>query len=122
LIYETVCAILQRSIINNKRLITNFILCEEVKMKRKYYAPSVILASGTMGFFGEGYPYHKLIYPFMWIVKHSSMFVAKIVTVDGAVGNMLPKDDSSPQLFGLLVLFCSWTTVLLTIPIAKMLF
>ena len=67
-------------------------------MKEKnLHVPSVILASGTMGFFGEGYPYHKLIWPFAWIAKHSAMFVAKTVTVDPIVGNMPLKDDSSPK-------------------------
>ncbi len=57
-----------------------------------------ILASGTMGFFGEGYPYHRFIQPFAWIAKKSAMFVAKTVTVDEVVGNMPLKDDSSPAL------------------------
>ncbi len=64
-------------------------------MKEKnLHVPSVILDSGTMGFFGEGYPYHKLIWPFVWITKRSAMFVAKTVTVDPIVGNMPLKDDS----------------------------
>ncbi len=59
--------------------------------------PSVILASGTMGFFGEGYLYHKIIWPFAWLTKNSAMFVAKTVTVDPIIGNMPLKDNSSPK-------------------------
>ena len=58
-----------------------------------------ILASGTMGFTGEGYGYHKFILPFAWIAKKCAMFVAKTVTVDAVVGNMPLKDDSSPKAF-----------------------
>ncbi len=63
---------------------------------KKTYVSSVILASGTFGFFGEGYPYHKIIYPFVWITKKSAMFVAKTVTVDPVKGNMPLKENSSP--------------------------
>ncbi|HIP50006.1 MAG TPA: hypothetical protein EYG99_01010 [Candidatus Pacebacteria bacterium] len=67
-------------------------------MKKSNFIKSFggILASGTMGFFGEGYPYHKFIFPFIWIAKKFMMFVAKTVTVDAVVGNMPLKDDSSP--------------------------
>ncbi len=65
--------------------------------EEKLCVPSVILASGARGFFGEGYPYHKIIWPFAWIAKNFAMFVAKTVTVDPVVGNMLLKDDSSPK-------------------------
>ncbi|XLQ20668.1 MAG: hypothetical protein ACKUBY_02730 [Candidatus Moraniibacteriota bacterium] len=65
--------------------------------KKNIELPPVILASGTMGFFGEGYPYHKFIQPFAWIAKKLSMFVVKTVTVDAVVGNMPLKDDSSPS-------------------------
>lgn len=57
----------------------------------------VILASGTMGFFGEGYTYHKFIWPFVWIAKKLAMFVAKTVTVDEVAGNMPLRDNSSPK-------------------------
>ena len=66
-------------------------------MKKRYKIPAVILASGTMGFFGEGYPYHKIIWPFALVAKKTAMFVAKTVTVDPIVGNMSLKDDSSPS-------------------------
>jgi len=68
-------------------------------MKRNNFVGSLwaILASGTMGFFGEGYPYHKFIWPFVWIAKKLAMFVAKTVTVDEVPGNMPLRDDSSPK-------------------------
>jgi len=64
--------------------------------RKKLKLPPVILASGTMGFRGEGYPYHKCIQPFAWIAKKLAMFVAKTITVDAVIGNMLLKEDSSP--------------------------
>ncbi|MEA3323434.1 MAG: hypothetical protein U9Q12_04395 [Patescibacteria group bacterium] len=68
-----------------------------MKNAKKVKLSPVILASGTMGFFGEGYPYHKFIWPFVWIAKKLAMFVAKTVTVDEVAGNMPLKDDSSPK-------------------------
>lgn len=72
---------------------------EEGKMEKSHdmQLPPVILPSGTLGFFGEGYRWHKFIYPFVWLAKKFAMFVAKTVTVDKTVGNMSLKDDSSPK-------------------------
>jgi dihydroorotate dehydrogenase len=63
---------------------------------KKTYISSVILASGTLGFSGEGYPYHRIIYPFVQTAKYLSMFVAKTVTVDPVKGKMPLKRNSSP--------------------------
>lgn len=59
-----------------------------------HFVSPVIASSGMMGFLGEGYPYHKYLYPFkiafQWITFQSKTATADI---DGRLGNMEMKED-----------------------------
>ncbi len=57
---------------------------------------SVLDASGVRGFFGEGYPYHRLLRPF-GLDFAGSTFVAKTTTLFARAGNMPLKRDLTPQ-------------------------
>ena len=57
----------------------------------------VFCASGAMGFFGEGYWYHKLFRPF-GLNFSGCAFVAKTTTLEKRIGNMpLQKDGITPK-------------------------
>ena len=56
----------------------------------------VLDASGARAFFGEGYPYHRLLRP-IGLNFRGSTFVAKTTTVAPRVGNMPLRDDLAPR-------------------------
>jgi dihydroorotate dehydrogenase len=58
----------------------------------------VLDASGVRGFFGEGYPYHRLMRPF-GLDFTGSTFVAKTTTLFARPGNMPLNRDLSPKSF-----------------------
>lgn len=61
---------------------------------------SVMAASGLLGFFGEGYWYHKLLVTFGLLSFEGMTFVSKTTTLSKREGNMPLKDDQiSPKEF-----------------------
>lgn len=59
---------------------------------------SVLVSSGTLGFYGEGYPYQRLLRPFGCDFAGAG-FVAKTITMEPRKGNMrLKKDGTVPLL------------------------
>jgi dihydroorotate dehydrogenase len=68
---------------------------------QNHFISPVIASSGMVGFFGEGYPYHKYLYPFKiafkWITFQSKTATAD---TDGRLGNMdMEKDWLTPKEF-----------------------
>lgn len=53
---------------------------------------NVLVGSGTQGFFGEGYPFHKILNPF-GLNFEGSTFVAKTTTLRPRLGNLPLKED-----------------------------
>jgi len=67
-----------------------------MKLRNVEFGP-VLDASGVRGFFGEGYPYHRLVKPF-GLNFEGSTFVAKTTTLSPRTGNMpLKKDGITPH-------------------------
>lgn len=60
---------------------------------------SALSASGTQGFFGEGYWFHKPFEKAGLLSFDDATFVAKTVTLLGNKGNMKLNSDSSPKLW-----------------------
>ncbi len=58
---------------------------------------NVLCASGTRGFFGEGYPHHKYLKSLGLLSFDDVTFVSKTVTLLGHKGNMPLKADSTPK-------------------------
>ncbi len=65
-----------------------------ITQTQHHFISPVIASSGMMGFFGEGYPYHKILYPFKIAFKGIT-FQSKTATADlnGRLGNMDMKED-----------------------------
>ncbi|OGD31693.1 hypothetical protein A3C91_03065 [Candidatus Azambacteria bacterium RIFCSPHIGHO2_02_FULL_52_12] len=61
---------------------------------------NVLTASGTLNFYGEGYPYQKLLKPFGCNFTGAGL-VAKTVTIQKRKGNMSLNQDGSLPLFPL---------------------
>ncbi len=61
---------------------------------QNHFVSPVIASSGMMGFFGEGYPYHKYLYPFKLAFRLIT-FQSKTATadIDGRLGNMDMEED-----------------------------
>lgn len=57
----------------------------------------VIVPSGTLGFFGEGYRHHQFLKPFVWFLRRFATFVAKTVTLEPRKGNMALDKESAPR-------------------------
>lgn len=57
----------------------------------------ILCASGTQGFFGEGYPHHKYLKLLGLLSFDDVTFVSKTVTLLGHKGNMPLKADSTPK-------------------------
>lgn len=63
--------------------------------KQNHFDSPVIASSGMMGFYGEGYPYHKIfrfLFPFLFSFRWIT-FQSKTATADERVGNMELKSD-----------------------------
>jgi hypothetical protein len=58
---------------------------------------NVACASGTQGFFGEGYPYHKPLELVGLLSFEGITFVSKTTTLLGKKGNMPLKANSTPK-------------------------
>jgi dihydroorotate dehydrogenase len=58
---------------------------------------NVLGASGVQGFFGEGYPFHRLPRPFGFHSGDDITFVSKTATLDLREGNMPLKNDYTPR-------------------------
>src|SRR3989338_5663965 len=52
----------------------------------------ILGGSGTQGFFGEGYPFHKILKP-LGLNFEGSTFVAKTTTLRSRKGNLPLKED-----------------------------
>jgi len=60
---------------------------------------SVFTASGTLNFFGQGYPYHKYYKLIPGFSFNGSTFVAKTTTIFSRAGNMPLDEDLQPKEF-----------------------
>ena len=66
------------------------------KIGAKKIAP-IVADSGTFGFFGEGYWWHWMVWPFIWFLKKFGTFTAKTVTAESRDGNMPLNPDGTPR-------------------------
>lgn len=57
----------------------------------------IVADSGTFGFYGEGYWWHWLVYPFICWIKWFGTFVSKTVTAEARKGNMPLTTEGRPQ-------------------------
>ena len=59
----------------------------------------VFTASGTLNFFGDGWPYHK-VYKKLFGEEfdfHGATFISKTTTYSSRIGNMFLKDNLQPS-------------------------
>lgn len=68
----------------------------------------IIADSGTFGFYGEGYWWHWIAFPFICWLKWFGTFVSKTVTAKEREGNMPLKDDGQPREWFPKCIFLDW--------------
>ncbi len=74
----------------------------------------ILVGSGTQGFFGEGYPFHKILKPF-GLDFEGSTFVAKTTTLRPRKGNLPLKEEgiTSKELFPECIKVYFWKGIVL---------
>ncbi len=68
----------------------------------------IVADSGTFGFYGEGYWWHWLAWPFLFWLKQFGTFVGKTVTANQRDGNMRLNPDGTPMNWFPDCIFIDW--------------